>query len=555
MRSLPDPAGRASFPARTRADLVAGLSIGGLILPEAVAYAAIAGLPPQHGLIAAIAGCFVYPLLGRSRFAVVSPTSSSALVLAAALATLPGSPEARAATGAFVTLCAGLMLMALAAGRLGGLSGFISRPVLRGFGFGLAVTIIAGQLPKIGHVPVPPANPFAQFRDFVQAAGAWHGPSVALGVGALVALLLLRRRPGLPGAFLVLAAGIGLSMALDLPGHGVATIGPFALALAPPALFLPTATEVRPLLAGALPLVLILFAESWGSIRTLGLRHGEQPSANRELAALGLANLASGLWRGLPVAAGFSASNAAEMAGAATRAAALFAGATLLALVLVATPAIEALPLPVLAAVVIAALTHALDSRPFRRLWRMDRDQLVALAAAAAVLALGVLDGMLVAVLLSIAALLGRLARPHVARLGRVGESHAYVDMARHPEARAPDGVTILRPLQPLFFANAEAVTAQLAGSLPDRAGGTRLVISLEESPDLDSTAAEALFELDSLLRQRGVDVRYARVHDRARDVLAAAGLEAIDSRIHFSVDDAVSAILSPARSEENERS
>lgn len=181
--------------------------------------------------------------------------------------------------------------------------------------------------------------------------------------------------------------------------------------------------------------------------------------------------------------------------------------------------------------------------------------QLVALAAAAAVLALGVLDGMLVAVLLSIAALLGRLARPHVARLGRVADSHDFVDVARHPEARAPDGVIILRPLQPLFFANAEAVTAQLAGCLPDQAGGTRLVISLEESPDLDSTAAEALVELDSLLRQRGVEVRYARVHDRARDVLAAAGLEAIDSRIHFSVDDAVSAILSPLRSEEDETS
>jgi MFS superfamily sulfate permease-like transporter len=198
----------------------------------------------------------------------------------------------------------------------------------------------------------------------------------------------------------------------------------------------------------------------------------------------------------------------------------------------------------VLAAVVVAALIHALDPAPIVELWRLRRDVVVALSAAIAVLAFGVLNGMLIAIVLSLAALLRRFATPHVARLGRLGTSHDYVDIQRHPEAVAPSDVVIWRAAEPLFFANAERVlTAITTGS-----GDCRLVIvSLEESADLDSTALEALIEFDASAAKRGVRVQLARAHDRVRDLLTRAGADELAARTSFSVDDAVDAVRGTA--------
>jgi MFS superfamily sulfate permease-like transporter len=526
-----------------RADIVAGISVAGLMLPEAVAYAGIAGLPPGRAVLAAIAGSLVYALAGRCRFAIVSPTSSSAAILAAALAAMPGTDAARGLLATIAVAMAGALFLIAAALRLGGLTGFIARPALRGFALGLAITIILRQLPAMVGVEVSAPDIFRLGWRLLLALPRWNPASVAVGLSALMLLLVLRRVPAVPGAFLVLALGIGASALLGLPAHGVAVVGIIHASPSWPDLSGLSPALLSPLAQMTVPLVLILFAESWGTMRALALRHGDTISPDRELGALGFANLASALVQGMPVGAGFSAGSASEAAGATSRATALVAALGLAALVLVATPLIAILPEPVLAAVVIAALVHALDPAPIVRLWRLDRDFYVAVGAGIGVLVLGVLNGMLLAIGLSLAALVRRLAAPQLIELGRLDAGHDYVDVARHPDAVRPAGIAIWRPAEPLFFANAERVLGGVEERLRAATDLHGVVVSLEESFDLDSTALDVLIEFDQRIARNGLALRLARVHDRARELLRAAGADDLVRRCHYSVDDAVTAI------------
>lgn len=535
-----------------RADLIAGLCVAGLMLPEGVAYAGIAGLPPQRAIFAGVAGCLGYALVGRSRFAIVSATSSSAAILAATLAALSVAPADKAALATLVALLTGLLFLLAAAARLGGLTGFISRPVLRGFAFGIAVTIIVHQLPIIAGVQVQ-APDIARFCvRLIAAAPRWNLDSIVTGGITLAALLILRRYPAIPGALIVLVLGIVAARLLDLPGHQVAVVGAIDTSLSWPSLPHLARSGYSHVAQLTVPLVLILFAESWGTIRTLALRHGDTVEANRELGALGVANILSALAQGMPVGAGFSAGSASEAAGAKTRATGVIAGIGLAILILLATTWIAQLPEPVLAAVVIAALTHALNPAPFVRLWHLDRDQYVAVAAACGVLVLGVLNGMLLAILLSLAALLQRLATPKVARLGRLGDSHDYVDLARHPEATAPAHIAIWRPTAPLFFANAERMLTVVAASAHAEPSMRGIILSLEESYDLDSTALDALIEFDRTMTALGLRLQLARLHDRARDLLGAADAQDLAQRSSYSVDDAVATLETSRSKQEN---
>jgi MFS superfamily sulfate permease-like transporter len=526
-----------------RNDLVAGVSVAGLMLPEAVAYAGIAGLAPGRAVLAAIAGSLAYALVGRSRFAIVSPTSSSAAILAAALAAMPGGAAAQGILATLAVAMAGALFLIAAALKLGGLTGFIARPVLRGFAFGLAITIILRQLPTMAGVSVSAPDIFRLAWRLIAAIQQWHPASVATGLVALAALLALRRIPAIPGAFLVLVLGIAASAAFDLSAHGVATVG--TIDVKPdwptlPAFSFATLSRLGQLVV---PLVLILFAESWGTMRALALRHGDVIAPDRELGALGIANLAAAVVQGMPVGAGFSGGSANEAAGATSRAAAVIAAIGLAALVLVATPWIALLPEPVLAAVVIAALTHALDPAPLTRLWKLDRDQYVAAGAALGVLLFGVLDGMLIAIALSIAAMIRRLATPQLVELGQLPDGHDFVDVARHPEAARIPGVAIWRPAEPLFFANAERVLGAVETRLRTPAGAHALVLSLEESFDIDSTALDALIEFSQRIAKAGLRLRLARVHDHVRDLLTAAGADTLAGASSYSVADAVAAI------------
>jgi MFS superfamily sulfate permease-like transporter len=522
-------------------DVLTGLAVAGLMLPEGIAYAQIAGLAAGRALIAAVAGGFVYALIGKSRFAVVSPTSSAAAILAASLASLPGDAAARDAAATALVAIVGTMFLGFALFRLGSLASFISRPVLRGFAFGLAVTIIVRQIPKFTAVPVNSGSIGETLAALVATVPRWHPASVLLGTVALAALLALRRLPQLPGVLLVILAGIALGRFVDLAALGIATAGTVRLSLAMPSL--PAGfSEWSRLVQLAAPIALILFAESWGTMRALALKHGDRLSPNRELAALGTANIAAAAVRGMPVGAGFSAGSANEAAGTTSRVSAAVGSAALLLLALFAADWIARIPQPILAAVVIAALTHALSPAPFLRLFRMNRDLFIAVAAALGVLAFGVLAGMLTAVGLSVANLLYDLAHPSISELGQVGDSHDFVDLARHSDAQRLPGLAIFRPNAPLIFANAESVLSAIGKQAFD-CGKASIVLSLEESNDLDSTAADALDEFAAALRQAGRSLLLARVHDRVREVLVSAGLGDLAGAATFSVADAVARV------------
>ena len=524
-------------------DVVAGISVAGLMLPEAVAYAGIAGLAPGRAILAAIVGSAVYAIVGQSRFAIVAPTSSSAAILAAAMATLSGTAIDKSLLATAITGVVGATFLLMALLRLGGVAAFISRPVLRGFAFGLAVTIIARQMPTLLGLEIHTPSFAALVVSLVTHIGQTNLFTLAIGGIALASLLLLRRYTKLPGSLVVLLAGIALASLVDLPRHGVALVGPITLVAVRPTLPDYRPAEWSRIVQLTLPLMLILFAESWGTMRALALRTGDTLSGNRELAALGGANILAALAQGMPVGAGFSAGSASEAAGATTRLTCLVASLGLAAMILLAAPAVARIPEPVLAAVVIAALTHALTPGPIIRLFRIDRDQWIALAAALGVIAFGVLDGMLLAVALSVGALLHRLAAPKLSELGRMPGSHDFVDMTQHADAVAVNGVAIFRPNAPLFFANADSIVAQVAAESTQRPASIAIVLSLEESDDLDSSAVEALAELTKTLAAQSKTLHLARVHDRSRAVLNAAGMNQLANSAGFSVADAVAGV------------
>ena len=532
-------------------DLIAGLCVAGLLLPEAVAYAGLAGLPVVHALSAMLVGLAVYAVFGGSRFAIVSPTSSTATLSAAAAVSLSGvtalaDPAAYAqALTALVLLC-GVMLMLLAAVRQGQLSAYVSRPVLRGFAFALAITIVIKQLPDaLGFKLSSDAggDPLHVLLYAATHAAQWHVPTLVVALMAAGVLIALRHWPQLPASMLVIVMAIVASRVLDLDAMGVADIGSFERPAFKPALPMLQITEWLRIAELAFGLVVLVFAESWGTVRSLALARGDMVDANRELMVLGACNVGSALFQGMPVGAGFSASQANAAAGACSKWAGGVALAVIALVLFFASSQLQWLPRPVLAVAVIAALWHALNPRPLLAAWRMQRDQLLLVGAVLAVLLFGVLHGMLVAVGLSLVGALRRFSLPVVHELGELGTSRNYVVLDAHPDATRIPGLLILRPEEPLFFANAERVMADVLGRLSAHRNEVRAVIlSLEESTDLDSTAVECLIELAQHLREAGVVLALSRAKDAVRELLTRCDPDGVGhaGRMHFSVADSV---------------
>jgi MFS superfamily sulfate permease-like transporter len=528
------------------ADLLAGLSVAGLLLPEAVAYSGIANLPPQAGVIALLAGLLIYGVFGRSRHAIVSATSSSAAVLAAGTIALASIEHtSRIAIAATMVVLTGACFLIAGRLRLGGLSQLVARPVLRGFAFGLACVIALKQLPHLSGLPALHGDfvPLLLWR-LLESSDAFNPHAFGCGVAALALLFLSERVRRAPGCLLVIALGIAASN--WLAGHGVNLTGSIDLSLDTSLPAWPSGDQWLPSIELAAALVLILYAESYGSIRTFALRHGDAVDANRDLFVLGIANAVSGLLHGMPVGAGYSATSANEAAGARSRAAGLIAAASVLLMVLALLRFIERIPEPVLAAIVIHAVSRSWRLSVFKPYMQWRRDRLLVLSAVLAVLALGILDGLLVAIAISLILLLHRLATPRLSVLGRLGESHDFVPAAI-PNAAEIRGILILRPEEPLFFANAESIFAIARSRVEERKELKRVVLSLEESPDLDSTSLESLADFATWLDSRGIGLRVARLKDDARELLLRAALPQLPaaSLSDWSVDDAVRAASS----------
>ena len=522
-------------------DALAGLSLAGLLLPEAVAYSGLANLPPQAGVIGLFAGLVCYALIGRSRYAIVTATSSSAAVLAAATLALGANAVGQRVAFASMLVCAtGIAFLLAGCARLGAMSNLIARPVLRGFSFGLALVIAVKQWPHIVGMQVRSTDFLPMLAEILRNVGAWEPTSLVAGVCALLGLFLLGRVRHVPGLLVVIVAGI--AAAPWLASRGVLLTGPIHLALELPAFALPAGGDWLPLVEFALALMFILYAESYSSIRTYALKHDDTVQPNRDLIALGLANVVSGAFHGTPVGAGYSGTSANEAAGAQSRAAGLYAAATVLALVLLFLPWIERIPEPVLAAIVIHAVSKSMRVAVFRPYFRWRRDRLVTLTAVAAVIVFGMLDGLLAAIAFSLAMLLHSLASPRVAVLRRMG-AHDFVSVARFPQAACTPGTLILRPEEPVFFANAEPLLALARQRVLQETDVRLVVFSLEESPDLDGTSLESLGEFAAWLAARNIELRVARLKEASRDALMRANFSQLPMTglDYSSVDDAVS--------------
>ena len=353
----------------------------------------------------------------------------------------------------------------------------------------------------------------------------WHGPSLLLGLAALASLLLLRRLPRMPATLVVLALGTTCLPLLGAHGAGIGLVGPIEMSGVHPRLpELPLDAWFHA--AGlAVALLLVLFAESYGAVRSCALRHGDAINVNRELLGLGVANVAAGLFQGLPVGAGYSATYANESLGARSRLAGVVAAAGVVATLCFLRPWVARIPQPVLAAIVIYAMRHALSFAPLRPYLTWKRDRVVLAVAVAAVLCFGILDGLLVAIGVSLVLLIRELSQPRFSVLGRLGGGHDFVSVTAHQGAVTIPGMLILRPEEPLFFGNVDAVLDRATAQLAAAPGTHMLILSLEESPDLDGTAIEALGQFAAQLRRSGCELRLARLKDPVLEVLDTAAL------------------------------
>ncbi len=527
-------------------DIVAGLSIAGLLLPEAVAYSGIAGLPPQAGVIGLLIGLLCYGFIGTSRFAIVSATSSSAAVLFSAVNSMPGvDPTHRLLLASGLIILTGGFFVLASIAKLGEVSNFIAKPVLRGFAVGLAITIVIKQFPNIVDVKPTHSDIFRYVNDLALGLPHWNLTGLGIAAVGLILLKIFARWKTIPGALLVIAGGIALDVSGFTAAHGVAAVGTINLTLDWPTI--PTLSRLEWLRIGelAIALLMILYAESYGAIRTFAIKHGDSSAPNRDLMAFGIANIASGFFHGMPVGAGYSATSANESAGAQSRWSGWIAAMVVLALVLTLLPWIEHTPEPILAAIVIHAVSHSITWDAFRPYFLWKRDRIIVVAAVFAVLVLGVLDGLLAAIGVSLIMMLRTMSNVRVAWLGELGDTHDYVDILRHPTATTIPDVLIARPESALFFANAERIFTTIQNKIISLPTTKIVIISFEESDSLDSTSLEALEDFAQAMQKRNIQLILARVKDPLRDIFQVANLPELPTSCYggYSVDDAVKEI------------
>jgi len=525
-----------------RGDAIGGLTVAALIVPLSIGYAQVAGLPPEVGLYASMVPLLAYAVFGSARRLIVGPDAATAALVAAAILPLAVGSDDRVRLASALALIVAAIFIAMRLATLGFLADFLSRPILVGYMTGVGITVALNQIPKIlGAEPFADAFAVVGGVDLahvdigvaVQALGialggaGVNGPSVAVGVLVLVAVLAGDRLlPGIPVALLALIAALVATVVLDLPARGVRVLGPVPSGLPPIALPLVSLDEALALLPGAIGIAILSFADTALTGRRFAERGGEVTDPNRELLALGAADLGASLTSGYPISSSASRTAALEPTGSTTQLAGVIA-AVAVALVLVFLAGyLTNLPIPAIGAVVLTSALRFIDIRGIVRIWRTVRvEGAIAIAATLGVILYGTLYGVAIAALLAAVNVFRRAAQPRIDELGRLPGSGLFADLVRDPTARRVPGVLIVRYSGPLFFATAAAFRTQVRAFVDARTDVRRVVIDASGIVDLDLTAADALRALEGDLEAREISLAIARPTGKLRDLLRAFGL------------------------------
>jgi high affinity sulfate transporter 1 len=531
-----------------RYDLIAGGSVAALVVPKALGYAGIVGVPVEYGLYAAAAGALIYALFGTSRQISTGPSSALAAVAGGAAVLLGVTGSAALPLVSWVTLLAGLLFVLLAVLRMGWMSQFLSKAVVKGFLFGAALEVVVGELPKLTGTTAEGTSTWREFGSWLGSLGATDPTTLVVGLVSLGIILGLRfTARQAPGALVLVALGILWTRLFDLE---IALVGEVPSGL--PAVVLPDIAYLTANLAviapAAIGVVLIGFSQSAGDAREFASRHGYRVDINRESVAQGLANVGSGLVQGIPVATSLSASSLNDQSGAKTQMSSVVTGIVVILTMLFLAPLFSDLPKAVLAAVIIDAVVFGMIDVPaLRRLFRVKRfDFWIAVAAIVGVLTFGVLAGVVIGIVLSIIWLVYVSTRPNIVELGNQPGTQVFRDLAGDGGITHP-GLVVLRFDGGLFFANADALQDRLRDILIDREPPVRtLVIDCGGVNFIDSQGAETLRELHEVAEHQGLALHLSNLKSDVREVLAADGLLELygEGRIHAKTYLAVEAHL-----------
>ena len=534
-------------------DAFAGIVLTAILVPAGMAYAEAAGLPPIVGLYASIVPLLAYAVLGPSRILILGPDSSLLPIIAAAIVPLAAGDAARATTlSALLAVIVGVLVIGTGLARLGFLTALLSAPVRHGYLNGIALIVVVSQLPRLFGFTTTGDSVIDRARSFVAglAAGETNAVSLAIGVTCLVVILGLRQwRPGIPGILVAVVGSTIVSAAFDLSARsGVAVVGPLPVGLPP--LTIPSlgGGDVLALIPAALGIALVSATDTSVLSRTFSLRRHEEVDQDRELLALGGANLATGLLSGMPVSSSASRTPVAEAAGARSQLTSVV-GALAIAVMLVVDPGLlQALPTATLAAVVITAGLSLVEIGAIARLWRLGSSEFwLALASFLGVAFVGVIEGVFFAVALSLLAFIRRAWWPHDAVMGRADGVKGYHDLTYYPEARQVPGLVLYRFDAPLFFANADVFRDRIRERIASAEQPVRwVVVAAEPITDVDTTAAAMLGALEAELAAAGITLAFAELKDPVRANLHRYGaLERVpDERIFPTVGTAVSGYL-----------
>jgi high affinity sulfate transporter 1 len=522
-------------------DLTAGMLIVALAIPLSMGMAELAGLPAVAGLYSCILPLAAYALFGSSRQLVVALDASTAAMLAAAVAPLAGGDPLRyAALAGGLTLLVGVTLLVAGAARLGLIADFLSEPVLQGYQAGIALVVIASQLPRLLGVRVTTDSTLGRFYEVARDVGVTEPLSLVIGIATLVFVMLLRRRrPAFPGALVALALGALAAYVFDLADHGVTVLGVIPSGL--PGLTVPDVSwaDVKTLLPAAAAIALMAAGDTLVSSRAFAVRGGYDVDANRDLVGLGAANVVSAVSGGITISASAARTAVAESVGSRTQVASLTAAALMAVVLLFLTAPLSYVPMATLAAIVIAAVLRLIDLVALRMLYRVRRVEFaIAVAAVSGVVTIGVLEGVVIAMALSLLDFLWRTTRPHDAVLGAVPGRSGYHDLARVKEARSISGVLVYRFDAPLFYANAEKFRSRVRTLLRRYADTHLVVVDASAIADVDVTGGRMLGELRDELAARQVRLVVACAVAELYDLLVGDEL-----RVDFTVEDMFDAV------------